>query len=179
MCKQGSLGAARARSNSWKGCLLTKHTFISSWQTLLWETLTCHSSHVANRKWVDFLHLKKLISCGGGEEGWSLYFIILHISDGYFMSRWKTSSTSLHPALHTSLDARNSSIIIPKWNSQILIVILTQFIYLLRFSEGKAERINRHPIFSTVSCCLPSLVMRAHFTKLGRQQLIEEKMVVY
>ena len=25
-------------------------------------------------------------------------------------------------------------------------------------SEGKAERINRQPIFSTVSCCLPSLV---------------------
>ena len=26
--------------------------------------------------------------------------------------------------------------------------------------EGKAERINRQPFFSTISCCLPSLVMR-------------------
>ena len=26
--------------------------------------------------------------------------------------------------------------------------------------KGKAERINRQPVFSTVSCCLPSLVTR-------------------
>ena len=51
---------------SWKGCLLTKHTFISSsfgwlWLARLWETLTRHSSHVANRKWVDFFAPKKII----------------------------------------------------------------------------------------------------------------------
>ena len=98
--------------------------------------------HTGGRKWVvisrrngghklkmgGFFCTQKTWEDERGGGGWSLYFIILHISDGYFMSRWKTSSTSLHPALHTSLDARDSSIIIPKWNSQILIVILTQFL---------------------------------------------------
>ena len=27
--------------------------------------------------------------------------------------------------------------------------------------EGKVERINRQPFFSSISCCLPSLVKRA------------------
>ena len=96
---------------SWKGCLLTKHTFISRsfgwlWLARLWETLTCH---VANRKWVDFFAPKKNHKAKDEVFTLSYYTSLMDIS---CTSRWKTSSSLLcGSALHFEFGFSNEHLL--------------------------------------------------------------------
>ena len=131
-----------------------------------------------------FEWISKILS--SGLWAWKKLFFTLmtffgfgHCFDPWNLKKWLGSKNSLKSKIFFfhACQPCNPFMLCKSFFPEVFSQNFEELVQICETREAKVERINRQPIFSTISCCLPSLVKRAQHARnrLGRQQLTEEK----